>query len=98
MKSTSRDLLVRPTGGADGVITRVTSDSAGWEFLNMEVRHLGPGEQWEGSTLDCEQVFVSDYLVTAFSLNLVYLTICSALFLYFFEKARQSGQFLQAGE
>ncbi|HBE91080.1 MAG TPA: ABC transporter [Gammaproteobacteria bacterium] len=45
-----------------------------------------------------EQTFLADHLITAFSLNLFYLSICSALFIWFFEKARQAGQLLQAGE
>jgi 5-deoxy-glucuronate isomerase len=58
MTSTTPDLLVRPTGGDPGVVTRITAEDAGWEHLNMEVRRLGVGDTWAGETGGCEAAFV----------------------------------------
>ncbi|MBS2001100.1 MAG: 5-deoxy-glucuronate isomerase [Candidatus Obscuribacterales bacterium] len=42
----------------NGVITRVTAESAGWEFLNMEARRLGKGQTWKHQTDSNELVLV----------------------------------------
>jgi 5-deoxy-glucuronate isomerase len=41
-----------------GVLTRVTSKEAGWEYLSAEVRRLPMDAIWEDSTEDCEAVLV----------------------------------------
>jgi 5-deoxy-glucuronate isomerase len=48
----------RPLEGASGVLNRVTSQEAGWDLLNMEVRRLVAGESWSGETGDCEAAIV----------------------------------------
>jgi ABC-2 type transport system permease protein len=69
----------------------------GW--LQTIAWYLPSSHVFEGlRALMFDQEFLSGHLLTAFSLNVVYLAICSALFVYFFEKARESGQLLQAGE
>lgn len=57
MNHTDRDLLVRPRG-TEGVVTRVTAEDAGWEYLSMEMRAFRFGESLSGETAGCEQVFV----------------------------------------
>lgn len=59
MRYTAETMLVRSrdTGGS-GVFAEVTTDSAGWEFLNMQARRLGAGETWRGTTGDYEYAHV----------------------------------------
>ena len=45
-----------------------------------------------------EQQFLYQHLASAAILNLLYLALSSALFLWFFQRARDAGQLLQAGE
>jgi ABC-2 type transport system permease protein len=69
----------------------------GW--LQTIAWYLPSSHVFEGlRALMFDQEFLSGHLLTALSLNVFYLAICSALFVYFFEKARESGQLLQAGE
>ena len=42
----------------NGIIAQVTAAQAGWEFLNMTVRHLNMGERWVGNTDSNEYVHV----------------------------------------
>lgn len=56
----AENLLVHPRTprGEPEVLTRVTAEDAGWEYLNMEVRRLAEGATWEASTQHCEAVIV----------------------------------------
>jgi len=42
----------------DGLVTRVTTADAGWDLLNMEVRRLHSGQQWDHHTDECESLLV----------------------------------------
>lgn len=59
MKYTAENMLVRSkdTGGT-GIIAEVDSQTAGWEYLNMQVRRLNKGEVFGGNTGAFEYVHV----------------------------------------
>ena len=54
------DLLIRPATPDDDptVVTRITSERAGWEYLNAAIRTLSAGQTWSGKTDDHEAVLV----------------------------------------
>ena len=60
MTSTARSLLVGPKieGDEPGVVTRVTAEEAGWEFLNLEVRRFAKGQTWTHATGGYEAAIV----------------------------------------
>jgi len=60
MTYTARNLLVGPTAEGDepGVVTRVTTEDAGWELLNLEVRRFAKAQSWAHATGDYEAVIV----------------------------------------
>ena len=53
-------LLFRPNPVDDEpmVVTRLTAERAGWEYLNMEVRRLKRGEQWRHETANFESAVI----------------------------------------
>ncbi|MBN1345917.1 MAG: 5-deoxy-glucuronate isomerase [Phycisphaerae bacterium] len=53
-------MLIRATPPPDepDVLTRVTAEQAGWQFLNAEVRALKRSATWAADTGDCEAVLV----------------------------------------
>lgn len=55
MKYTSENMLVRSkdTGGT-GIFAEVSSERAGWDYLNMAARRMNKGERWDGATHDYE--------------------------------------------
>lgn len=57
---TAENLLIRPKIQSDepGVVSRLTAEVAGWEFLNMEVRRFAKGQIWTHNTSDYEAVLV----------------------------------------
>lgn len=63
MQYTSENILVRPdrpeTAADAGLITRVTPESAGWDYISFEARRLEEGRTWSFSTGDSELAFVN---------------------------------------
>lgn len=55
-----QNLLIRPKLQNDepGVVTSVTAEEAGWEFLNMEVRRFAAAETWTHHTENDEAALV----------------------------------------
>jgi 5-deoxy-glucuronate isomerase len=49
-------MLIKPKDGA--LFASVTAHQAGWEYLNMSVRRMQPGETWERNTENYEHAFV----------------------------------------
>jgi len=56
----SENLVIRPgsVAGDRNVITRVKTEDAGWDLLNMEVRRLQSGMEWNHETGEHEAVLV----------------------------------------
>ncbi|GAB4431896.1 MAG: 5-deoxy-glucuronate isomerase [Chloroflexi bacterium OHK40] len=53
------NLLVRPRTYADPqVVTAVSADDAGWDYVHFEVRRLAPGEHWQSATDKHEMALV----------------------------------------
>jgi 5-deoxy-glucuronate isomerase len=59
MRYTAETLLVRSkdTGGT-GVFAEVSSQDAGWDYLNMAARRLDAGEKWRENSGNCEYAHV----------------------------------------
>lgn len=59
--------LIKHPSSEFGVYQNVSSDDAGWSFLNFEARLMHKGEKWEGVTGDYEYAFIllsGNYSVT----------------------------------
>lgn len=51
----NQELIVRPgEPDADGVMLRITPESAGWRYVGFEVIRLLPGQTWQSETGDRE--------------------------------------------
>jgi 5-deoxy-glucuronate isomerase len=50
-------LLAKPSPDQD-IYQSITSEEAGWNFLNFMARTMGPGQKWIGNTGDYEYLFV----------------------------------------
>lgn len=58
MDSNARNLLVRPRGDDPSVVTHVSAEEAGWEYLNMAVRRLSAGQTWSHESAQTEMAVV----------------------------------------
>lgn len=59
MQYTSQNMLIRPREvGAEGIITQVSPEDAGWEFINFQVRRLPAGKTWSFDTSSHELAIV----------------------------------------
>jgi 5-deoxy-glucuronate isomerase len=56
----TRTVLIHPRADRkeEGIVTSVTAQQAGWEFLNLEVRSLSRGARWAHNTCGNEMVIV----------------------------------------
>lgn len=63
MRYTSDNILVPPLLDRDpvdpGLITRITPDLAGWDYISFEARRMRAGDQWEFETGNHEFAFVN---------------------------------------
>lgn len=61
MRYTAENMLIRSQDngtGETGIISQVSAEQAGWDYLNMAVRRLDTHQRWESSTGDFEMVHV----------------------------------------
>lgn len=61
MNYTAENLLVRPRAfdGDPSLRLRITPETAGWDFISFEIRHLAAGERWEFATGENEFALVN---------------------------------------
>ncbi len=56
---TAENLIIHPGGHTDPqMVTSVTTEQAGWDFVGFQVRRMRAGDHWSGDTDNCEVALV----------------------------------------
>ncbi len=61
MQYTSENILIRPTAQAEDpdLMLAITPESAGWDYISFQVRHLAQGQSWSFQTGENELALVN---------------------------------------